>query len=54
MQKDYDEMTIYGDGTLLEKMSNTAKIEKRFVNSLLPSDVITEMMLIKLKQFLNL
>jgi len=54
MQKDYDEMTIYGDGSLLEKMSNTSKVEKRYINSLLPSDVITEMMLIKLRSFLNI
>lgn len=54
MQKDFDEISIYGDGSLLEKMSNTAKVEKRFVNSMLPSDVITEFMLLKLKSFLNL
>jgi 8-oxo-dGTP pyrophosphatase MutT (NUDIX family) len=52
--KDYDEITIYGDGSLLEKMSNTAKVEKRYVQSMIPSDVITEFMLMKLKNFLNL
>ena len=54
MSKDYDEITIHGDGTLLEKMSNTAKIDRKFVQSMLPSDVVTEFMLLKLKNFLNL
>jgi 8-oxo-dGTP pyrophosphatase MutT (NUDIX family) len=54
MEKDYDEITIHGDGSLLEKMSNTAKVEKRYLPSMLPSDVITEFMLLKLKNFLNL
>jgi len=54
MEKDYDEITIHGDGSLLEKMSNTAKVEKRYVNSMLPSDVITEFMIMKLKNYLNL
>jgi len=54
MSKDYDEITIHGDGSLLEKMSNTAKVDRKFVQSMLPSDVITEFMLLKLKSFLNL
>jgi 8-oxo-dGTP pyrophosphatase MutT (NUDIX family) len=54
MENDYDEITIHGDGSLLEKMSNTAKVEKRYVNSMLPSDVITEFMILKLKSYLNL
>jgi len=54
MSSDFDEITIHGDGSLLEKMSNTAKVDKKFVQSMLPSDVITEFMLMKLKSFLNL
>jgi hypothetical protein len=54
MSKDYDEITIHGDGSLLEKMSNTAKVDRRFAQSMIPSDVITEFMLLKLKNFLNL
>ena len=53
-QRDFDEMTIYGDGSLLEKMSNTAKVDRRYINSMVSSDVLTEFMLMKLKNFLNL
>ena len=54
MSKDYDEITIHGDGSLLEKMSNTAKVDRRYIQSLLPSDVVTEFMMMKLRNFLNL
>lgn len=54
MSKDFDEITIHGDGSLLEKMSNTAKVDKRYVQSMIPSDVVTDFMLMKLRNFLNL
>ena len=54
MEKDFDEITIYGDGSLLEKMSQTAKVDTKFINSMIPSDVVTEFMLMKLKSYLNL
>jgi 8-oxo-dGTP pyrophosphatase MutT (NUDIX family) len=53
-ENDYHEIAIRGDGSLLEKMSQTAKIDMKYINSMLPSDVVTEMMLMKLRQFVNL
>jgi hypothetical protein len=53
-ENDYHEIAIRGDGSLLEKMSQTAKVDMKYINSMLPSDVVTEMMLMKLRQFVNL
>ena len=53
-ENDYHEVGIKGDGSLLEKMSQTAKVDMKYINSMLPSDVVTEMMLMKLRQFANL
>jgi len=53
-ENDYHEITIQGDGSLLEKMSQTAKVDVKYINSMIPSDVVTEIMLMKLKNFLNL
>jgi len=53
-ENDYHEIAIKGDGSLLEKMSQTAKVDSKYINSMIPSDVVTEMMLMKLKSYLNL
>jgi hypothetical protein len=53
-ENDYHEIAIRGDGSLLEKMSQTAKVDMKYINSMIPSDVVTEMMLMKLRQFANL
>jgi hypothetical protein len=53
-ENDYDEIAIHGDGSLLEKMSQTAKLDRKFINSMIASDLLTEYMLIKLKSFLNM
>ncbi len=53
-ENDYHEVVIKGDGSLLEKMSQTAKVDIKYINSMLPSDVVTEFMLMKLKAYLNL
>jgi len=50
---DYHEISIKGDGTKFEKMSSTVKIDVRYLKSLNPSDVITEYMLGKFKEFVN-
>jgi len=52
--KDYDEIPIHGDGSLLEKMSQTSKVDIRYINSMIPSDVLTEFMLLKLRSYLNM
>jgi len=53
-QNDYHEIAIRGDGSLLEKMSQTATVDVKYIDSLLPSDVITEFMIMKLRKYLNL
>ena len=53
-ENDYHEVVIKGDGSLLEKMSQTAKVDIKYINSMIPSDVVTEFMLMKLKSYLNL
>jgi 8-oxo-dGTP pyrophosphatase MutT (NUDIX family) len=53
-ENDYHEVSIRGDGGLLEKMSQTAKVDVKYLNSMLPSDVVTEFMLMKLRSYLNL
>ncbi len=53
-EADYHEVEIKGDGTKWEKMSKTAFIDLKYINSLNSSDVITEYMLMKLKQFMNI
>jgi len=47
-------VVIQGDGSLLEKMSQTAKVDIKYLNSMFPSDVVTEYMFMKLKAYLNL
>jgi 8-oxo-dGTP pyrophosphatase MutT (NUDIX family) len=53
-EADYHEVEIRGDGSLVEKKSKTAFIEVKWVNSLLPSDIITDYMLMKFKKYLNM
>jgi len=53
-ENDYHEVAIRGDGSLLEKMSQTATVDIKYINSMMASDVITEFMLMKLKSYLNL
>jgi hypothetical protein len=53
-ESDYHEISIKGDGSLLEKMSQTAKVDVKYINSMIPSDVVTEFMLMKLRSYLNL
>ena len=53
-EADYHEVEIRGDGSLVEKKSKTAFIEVKWVKSLLPSDIITDYMLMKFKNYLNI
>jgi 8-oxo-dGTP pyrophosphatase MutT (NUDIX family) len=53
-ESDYHEVMIKGDGSREEKLSHTPKIDIKYLNSLQTSDVVTELMLIKLKEYLNL
>lgn len=51
---DYHEVVIKGDGSMNEKMSKTAKLDIKYINTLNTSDIITELMLQKFKKYLNL
>ena len=53
-ENDYHEIMIKGDGTRAEKLSKTAKIDVKYLSSLNPSDITTEYMLMKFKEYLNL
>lgn len=53
-ENDYHEIVPTTDGTKCEKLSTTAKVDVKYLSSLFPSDVITEYMLMKFKDFLNL
>lgn len=53
-ENDYHEVMVKGDGTKFEDMSRTGKIDVKYLNSLNSSDVVTELMLEKLKRHLNL
>lgn len=53
-ENDYSETRPTTDGSKLEKMSHTTKIDLKYVDSLLTSDLITEYLILKLKQELKL
>lgn len=53
-EKDYKEIVPTGDGTKHEAMSKSVKVDIKMLESLITSDVITEYLLIKLKEHLNL
>lgn len=53
-EKDYDEVMAKGDGSKAEKLSKSIKIDAKYINSLMTSDLITEFMIIKIKDHLNL
>lgn len=47
---DYQETRPTTDGSKFEKMSSTSKIDLKYIDSLLTSDILTEFLLLKLKQ----
>ena len=53
-ENDYHEIAIKTDGTRCEKLSQTAKIDVKFLKKLNTSDIMTEYMLMKFKDYLNL
>ena len=53
-ENDYHEIPIKGDGTKFEKMSKTAKIDIKYINSLNTSDILTEYVLDKFRKYVNL
>jgi 8-oxo-dGTP pyrophosphatase MutT (NUDIX family) len=53
-EKDYHEVIAKGDGSEVEKKSKSVKVDLRYINSVNCSDLITDYMLMKLKEYLNL
>lgn len=51
--KDYHEVIAKGDGSKTEAMSKSVKIDAKYISSLNTSDLITDYMLLKLKEYLN-
>ena len=53
-ERDYHEVLIKGDGSKVEKMSKTVKVDVKYINSIMVSDLITKFMLEEFKKYLNL
>lgn len=53
-ERDYHEVIAKGDGSKAEKKSQTVKIDVRYLNAVNPSDLITEYMITKFKNYLNI
>lgn len=53
-EKDFTEVMAKGDGSKVEKMSKSVKVDIKFLGSINSSDLITDYMLLKLKSYLNL
>lgn len=53
-ERDFHEVIPKGDGSKAEKMSQTIKLDKKYINSVNASDLITEYMLEKFKNYLNI
>ena len=53
-ESDYSETYIKGDGSKEEKNSQTVSIDIKFINSLFPADLVTRLLLLETKSYLNL
>lgn len=53
-ESDYYEVPIKGDGSKAEKLSQTVKLDLKYINNLNPSDILTQFMLLKLKDYANI
>lgn len=52
-ERDYTEVSADGDGSVAEEKSKSVKVDTKYLNSLNPSDLITDYMLMKLKDYIN-
>lgn len=52
-ERDYSEVIARGDGSVEEARSKSVKVDLKFINSVNSSDLITDYMLAKLKEYLN-
>ncbi len=53
-EREFQEIIATTDGSKVEKMSKPVKLSAKFINSLKTSDLITDYMLLKLKEYMNL
>ena len=53
-ERQYHEVIAKGDGSEAEKKSQSVKVDVKYLNSVNASDVITEYMILKLKEYLNM
>ena len=53
-ERQYHEVIAKGDGSVAEKKSQSVKVDVKYLNSINASDVITEYMILKLKEYLNM
>jgi 8-oxo-dGTP pyrophosphatase MutT (NUDIX family) len=53
-ERDYHEVVAKGDGSDAESKSKSVKVDLKYINSINSSDLITDYMLMKLKEYLNL
>lgn len=53
-EKDYHEVIAKTDGSKAEKLSKSIKLDKKYINSVNTSDMITEFMIEKFKRYLNI
>ena len=52
-ERDYHEVIAKGDGSKVEDISRSVKVDVKYIKSLNPSDLITDYMLMKIKEYLN-
>ena len=52
-ERDYHEVIAKGDGSKAEDISKSVKVDVKYIKSLNPSDLITDYMLMKIKEYLN-
>jgi 8-oxo-dGTP pyrophosphatase MutT (NUDIX family) len=52
-ERDYHEVIAKGDGSKAEDLSKSVKVDVKYIKSLNPSDLITDYMLMKIKEYLN-
>lgn len=53
-ERDYHEIIPPTDGSVAEKLSKPIKIDIKYINSIIPSDLITEYMILHIKKYLNI
>ena len=53
-ERDFHEISAKGDGSKAESLSKAVKVDIKQIDNLNPSDVITEYMLLKVKEYLNI